>query len=113
MRALRRPRKRNGRGREHVSRMDTGRRQYMNQGYIAPSAQPAAASPGVPPSGSGGGRRHTLSAESLLFLAELYAREQGAELAAAHAVTPEGERIDLLRPARRRTVFPPTAVRGC
>lgn len=86
----------------------------MSQGYIAPSAQQAAAaSPGVPPSGSGRGRKHTLGAESLLFLAELYAREQGAELAAAHAVTPEGERIDLLRPARQRMLFPPAAVRGC
>lgn len=86
----------------------------MNQGYIAPSAQPAAAaSPGVPPSGGGGGKRHTLGMESLLLLAELYAREQGAELAAAHAVTPEGGRIDLLRPARRRMLLPPAAVRGC
>ncbi len=80
----------------------------MNQGYIA-----AVTPPGVPPSGGGGGRMRTLGAESLLFLAELYAREQGAELAAAHAVTPEGERIDLLRPARRRRAFPPAAVRGC
>lgn len=85
----------------------------MNQGYIAPSGPLAAASPSVPPSGGGGGKRHTLGAESLLFLAELYAREQGAELTAAHAVTPEGERIDLLRPDRRRMVFPPAAVRGC
>ena len=86
----------------------------MSQSYIAPSGPLAAVmSPGVPPSGGGGGKRHTLGAESLLFLAELYAREQGAELAAAHAVTPEGERIDLLRPARRRRAFPPAAVWGC
>lgn len=84
----------------------------MNQGYIAPPAPPAPepwsfpASPGVPPSGGGGGRRHTLSAESLLFLAELLAREKGAELAAAYGVTPEGEKVDLLRPARRRAALP-------
>lgn len=81
----------------------------MKQGYIA-----AAAPPGVPPSGGGGGRKHTLGAEGLRILAELYAREQGAELAAAYAVTPEEKKIDLLRPARRRTAFPPPAcVRGC
>lgn len=81
----------------------------MNQGYIA-----AATPPGVPPSGGGAGKRHTLSAESLLILMELYAREQGAELAEACGVTAEGREIDLLRPARRRTAFPPAAcVRGC
>lgn len=81
----------------------------MNQGYIA-----AVTPPGVPPSGGEAGKKRTLSAESLLFLAELCAREQGAELAAAYAVTPEGKIIDLLRPARRRTAFPPSAgVWGC
>lgn len=95
-----------------AGKRDRGR--GMSQGYISPSAPPAAASPGVPPSGCGGGKKHTLSAESLLCLAELLAREKGAELAAAYGVTPEGEKIDLLRPARRRTALPPAAgVRGC
>lgn len=94
----------------------------MNQGYIAPTAPPAPEPwpllavempPGVPPSGGGGGRRHMLSTESLLFLAELLARERGAELSAAYGVTPEGEKIDLLRPSGRRMIFPPAAVRGC
>mgnify|MGYP001069249608 CR=1 FL=1 len=57
---------------------------------------------------------HTLCVEDLLFLAELYAREKGAELAAAYGVTPEGERIDLLRPSRRKPGLPQAAgVRGC
>lgn len=95
----------------------------MNQGYIAPPAPPASEPwsfsaagmpPSVPPFGGRGGRRHTLSAESLLFLAELLAREKGAELSAAYGVTLEGEKIDLLRPARRRAVLPPAAgARGC
>ena len=39
---------------------------------------------------------HTLSLEHLRILAELLARERGAELTAAYGVTPEGEKIDLL-----------------
>ena len=45
-------------------------------------------------------RNHTLSMEHLRLLAELVARERGAELATAYAITPEGEKIDLLRPDR-------------
>ena len=45
-------------------------------------------------------QNHTLSLDNLRLLAELLARERGAELAAAYGVTPEGEKIDLLRPAR-------------
>ena len=56
----------------------------------------------------------TLCAENLLFLAELYAREKDAELTAAYGVTPDGEQINLMRPARRRTALSPAEVaRGC
>ena len=43
---------------------------------------------------------HTLSLEHLRILAELLARERGAELTSAYGVTPEGEKIDLLHTAR-------------
>lgn len=57
---------------------------------------------------------HSLSEESLRLLAELFAREKGTELAAAYGVTPEGEQINLMHPARRRTALSPAAVvRGC
>ena len=42
---------------------------------------------------------HTLRPEHLRILAELLARERGAELTSAYGVTPEGEKIDLLHPA--------------
>lgn len=59
----------------------------MSQNYIAQPAPP----------------NHTLGLKHLRILADLLARERGAELAAAYAVTPEGEKIDLLRPARCAT----------
>ena len=43
---------------------------------------------------------HTLSLESLRLLAELLARERGADLVTAYGITPEGEKIDLLHPDR-------------
>lgn len=87
----------------------------MNQNYIAPAATPGLeqAPPGYPRSRDGTGMNHTLSAESLRVLAELLAREKGAELTSACAVTPEGKKIDLLRPSQRRTGIPTAAVRGC
>lgn len=95
----------------------------MNQGYITPAGPPtlepwilsaAGTPPGAVCSGGAAGRNHTLGAGNLRFLAELYAREKGAELAAAYGVTPEGEKIDLLRPSRRRPGHPQAAgVRGC
>lgn len=39
---------------------------------------------------------HTLTPNHLRILAELLAKQKGAELTSAHAVTPEGKRIDLL-----------------
>lgn len=42
--------------------------------------------------------RHTLELKHLRILADLLARERGAELVSAYGVTPEGEKIDLLRP---------------
>lgn len=45
---------------------------------------------------------HTLGLKHLRILAELMARERGAELREAYGITPEGEKIDLLhldRPA--------------
>lgn len=45
-------------------------------------------------------QNHALSLDSLRFLAELLARERGAELVTAYGITPEGEKIDLLRPDR-------------
>ena len=41
---------------------------------------------------------HTLSLDSLRFLAELVARHKGMELVKATAITPEGEELDLLNP---------------
>ena len=41
---------------------------------------------------------HTLSLDSLRFLAELVARYRGMELVTATAITPEGEEFDLLKP---------------
>ena len=46
--------------------------------------------------------RHTLRPEHLRILAELMARERNAELVSAYGVTPEGEKIDLLRPGLER-----------
>lgn len=46
-------------------------------------------------------QNHTLSLDSLRVLSELLARERGAELVTAYGITPEGEKIDLLRPDRR------------
>ena len=43
---------------------------------------------------------HTLGLKHLRILADLLARERGADLTAAYAVTPEGEKIDLLHTAR-------------
>lgn len=67
----------------------------MEQNYIA-QAMPA----------DGAGRNHMLSMDNLRFLAELLAREKGASLASAYAVTPEGHKIDLLRTSHRRTGVP-------
>ena len=66
----------------------------MEQNYIA-RATPA----------DDAGRNHMLSMDNLRFLAELLAREKGASLASAYAVTPKGQKIDLLRTSRRRTGF--------
>lgn len=94
----------------------------MNQNYIAPPVPPGPEERGFPlestPPGcsrpkGGAGMNHALSVDALAFLVELLAREKGVELASAYAVTPEGEKIDLTRPPRRRTGFPPSAVRGC
>lgn len=59
----------------------------MSQNYIAQPSPP----------------NHTLGLKHLRILADLLARERGAELAAASAVTSEGERIDLLHTARCTT----------
>ena len=60
---------------------------------------------------------HTLKPKHLQILAELLARARGSELTSACAVTPEGEKIDLMRPARSVTGSrvekePPTAAGG-
>lgn len=86
----------------------------MEQNYIERPAPPEGMPPDCPRSGGRAGMHHTLSVESLQFLVERLAHERGAELASACAVTPEGEKIDLLRPSRRRAGIPPAAeVRGC